>query len=146
MTHATIVALGALLLATPAGAADLFTITVPYEFASLDPSVTHVHIGCHVEGKDAVTQNTVNFGPAMGKSVDLPVAGKGGAVGTATVVFKTEDFSAKELASLNNVTGGSCRFGLRAGGTLYQPIDSSTGPVLGHKTGTPFRWKATFKF
>jgi hypothetical protein len=138
-------ALGGLVLSTPAAAADLFTISVPYEFASLDPSVTHVTIGCHLEGKDAVTQNMVNFGPTMGKTQEVPVT-KGGATGTVTLVFRTEDFSQKELASLNNVGGGTCRFGLRAGGQLYQPYETSTGPVLSHKGGTPFRWRAAFKF
>ena len=137
----------ALVAASPALGADLFTINVPVEFKSLNSAITGVEINCHIQGKDPVTFNTRNFGSAMGKSVTLPVTG-GNYTGPSpvAVVFKTEDFSSDEQKSLSSVTGGTCHFTLNAGGNSYQPYGGETSPTLAQKPGAPFKWTTTFTF
>ncbi len=146
-TIASAILLATTLCATPAFATDALVIKVPVQFSNLDPSVEAVIISCTVNGKDAVTQQMTMFGGGA-RQVLLPLT-KGAYTGPSpvTVVFKLEDFKDSEKQQLNTIVAADCNFGLKSGTHDYQPYADSTGPILGHKPGTKFEWKAggTFK-
>ncbi len=131
------------LVAGVASATDLFTLNVPVQVSHLNSLVTQVRVNCHLQGRDAITGNLVNFGFPTGKSQDFTVAG-GAFTGAARIVFTNTDFSAAELGNLTSVSNGNCHLILIAGGNQYQPYASSTGPVLGHQPGTAFSTQVTF--
>ena len=134
--------------AAPAALAiDAFTISVPVDFKSLNSSVSAVRIRCSLQMRDAVTGTPMAFGPAAGKSADLPVTG-GNYTGPSPLVFvfRTEDFSAAEQATLSSVTGGRCWFNLITPTGQYIPYGGETTPVLAQRPGTPFRSQVTFTF
>lgn len=138
---------GALATAPAALATDAFTISVPVEFHSLNAAVTAVRIRCTLQSRDAVTGSLSTFGPAAGKSTDLPLTG-GNYTGPTplTFVFATEDFSPAQQAILSSVTGGRCWFNLLTPTGQYIPYGGETTPVLAQRPGTPFRSQVTFTF
>ncbi len=128
----------------PALAADVFTVNVPYQFASLDPSVKSISIACRVRGYEPVTKKFMTFTPT--KSGSVPVVN--GAAGPAqlTVVFKTEDFTLQEQTILSAVTDAQCNFGLVTPTGTYAPTDASMQPVMAHKAGTKLQTFSTGSF
>ncbi len=136
-----LLAAGSLAIVPAAWATTAFTINVPVSFQSLNAAIVQVVITCHVSGNDPVTGQNRNFGPVMGKSVNLPLAnGNYTGPGTVAVLFDASDFTTQEQASLANVTQATCSFGLQStDGNLYIPYGSETTPVLAHKPGTVLR-------
>ena len=127
-----------------AAAANLLTISVPVEVTNLHPDITKIKVGCHIKGKDAVTQNDVNYGPTNGKSKEIPISSSRSYKGTVTLSFATEDFNAKELKNVSSVHQGACRLHVFAAGQWYSPYGDKKTGVLGVAPGTPFKSIANF--
>ncbi len=132
------------MMTTPAFAADVFSVTVPYQFASLDPSVTAISIACRVRGYEPVTKKFMTF--TSNKFTTVPVVKGAAGPGQVTIVFKTEDFTDNEQVILSAVTDAQCNFNLVTATGSYAPSDSATQPVMAHKAGTPLNTYSTGTF
>jgi hypothetical protein len=128
-----------MIAASSAFAADLFTIHVPIELTQIHPTLTHVRLRCELRGTHPISTRQETFA-VKGYPTPIEFALTGGAYsGTAVVVFTTEDLGSLDPRLVNQ---SICQFSFRAAdGSLWQPYDSSTGPVLGRQPGTPFRWQ-----
>jgi hypothetical protein len=126
-----------LLSATSLFADDLFTLYVPVRVSHLHPSVSQINVRCTLSGRDAATGSVTTYGPAAGKPQSFTITG-GAYSGTATIIFTNTDFTAAQLSSLSNVSGGRCELRLVTPTGLFSPYDTGTGALTGHAPGTAF--------
>jgi hypothetical protein len=126
-----------LLSATSLFADDLFTLYVPVRVSHLHPSIAQITVRCTLSGRDAATGSITTYGPALGKSQSFATTG-GAYSGTATMIFTNADFSAAQLSSLSNVSGGRCELILVTPTGTFNPYDTGTGAITGHVPGSAF--------
>ncbi len=141
MTRRLLIAITVLLMAGSLFAADLFTLYVPVQVTQLHPTVTQVGVRCELSGRHPATGVQTLFArqPAMW----FPVA-SGTYNGTATVIFRTEDFTFTGLTDPSYVNTAFCELQLRTSdGAIYVPNPLLSGPVVGYQPGTLYRNQTT---
>jgi hypothetical protein len=141
MTRRFAIAIALVLMAGSVFADDLFTLYVPVQATQLHSSISHVGIRCILSGRSPVTGLQSDF--VRRDPIWFPVT-SGAYTGTATVVFRTEDFTTPGLTNPSYVNSAFCELQLRTtDGGMWSPTDASTGPILGHQAGTEYRHQST---
>lgn len=143
MRRITIV-VAVLLTATAAMAADLFTLQIPVTVSHLHPDITQVEVDCWLNGRTGPSATPTHWGGM--KFVRFPVT-RGSFTGTATIVWRTEDFTPTELPLLSDVFSGDCQLGLitpTGSYIAYSGIRGDHPAYTDHVTGTPFSTQVHF--